>query len=300
MKQALRNSYVLMTGTEDDARLSISDDLFGPSTKLFLSKFIKPNMHVLEVGCGIGQMACWIAEQVSPQGKVIGLDLSQDSLDISIKRANSKGLSNIDFIRSNVDKLPSDIGLFDIVFCRFLLIHLRDPLLALSNMSSKLKPGGILCCEEPSTGTHYCTPPFEPFQKADALTQALGRTNGVNYALGDSIKLLLDTLRGPNEEDLQIEFSQIEITNLQHRSIYALSFDQISSKIIDAQLATKHEVAEISSSLWKLANEGKDGNPLKHRIFSFKRAQASLLFKASIPEIKEHIRIHSNTIGSPQ
>ena len=39
----------------------------------------------------------------------------------------------------------------DLAFCRFLLLHVGDPALALSSMAAALKPGGWLVVQEPIT-----------------------------------------------------------------------------------------------------------------------------------------------------
>jgi tRNA (mo5U34)-methyltransferase len=46
------------------------------------------------------------------------------------------------------DALPADLGQFDLVFCGSVLMHLRDPLLALSRMASLTAPGGLLISAE--------------------------------------------------------------------------------------------------------------------------------------------------------
>lgn len=271
--------YTLKTGIKDDQRLSISDEIFGPGTRDFLRPNLRPGMRVLEVGCGVGHIACFIAKEVGETGSLVAVDLSEESLKVARNRATEEGVNQrIQFIVSSAEDLQEVDGKFDLVFCRFLLIHLKNPEKALACMISKLKSGGILCCEEPETQTHYCVPPFEPFSLADELTRALGVKNSVNYDLGKNIESMFEKLKDENRGNVTCIYKQVEITNNNHRAIYALSFKQIGQKIIDSDLASKEEVERILTGLWELANETDSSK--KHRIFSFKRSQISFFLEA--------------------
>jgi tRNA (mo5U34)-methyltransferase len=46
------------------------------------------------------------------------------------------------------DARPEDMGMFDLIFCGSVLIHLRDQLLALERMAALTKPGGMLISAE--------------------------------------------------------------------------------------------------------------------------------------------------------
>jgi SAM-dependent methyltransferase len=58
--------------------------------------------------------------------------------------------SNVNFVKGDAHKLPFQDNSFDVVTCQTVLIHLKDPKMALSEMKRVVKKGGIVICSEPS------------------------------------------------------------------------------------------------------------------------------------------------------
>ncbi len=52
---------------------------------------------MVEVGSGSGNIACWVAEQVGPNGSVVGIDNSPGQIEQARKNAKKRGLENIEF-----------------------------------------------------------------------------------------------------------------------------------------------------------------------------------------------------------
>jgi tRNA (mo5U34)-methyltransferase len=71
------------------------------------------------------------------QRRGAGFRLAKDALGSSVERV----------VRSIYDARPEDLGRFDLVFCGFVLIHLRDQLLALERIAS-LCQGKFIFAEE--------------------------------------------------------------------------------------------------------------------------------------------------------
>src|SRR3989338_7269927 len=72
------------------------DQLYNPTTQEFLLKSgLRPGMTILDIGCGSGAMTCWMAEQVGPDGQVIGIENDANQLNAAQKRAADQGLENI-------------------------------------------------------------------------------------------------------------------------------------------------------------------------------------------------------------
>lgn len=97
-----------------------------------------PGDHILEVGCGTGQVTGWLAGIVGP-GCVTALDFSPAML----ARAQARGVP-AEFICRDVCADDLGTAAFDAVFCMHCFPHFRDQPAALANFARALKPGGRL------------------------------------------------------------------------------------------------------------------------------------------------------------
>ena len=61
--------------------------------KLF-GKYVRPNMTVVDLGCGLGFNTMGLAKLVENSGKVVSLDIQQEMLDGVMRRAKKMGLEN--------------------------------------------------------------------------------------------------------------------------------------------------------------------------------------------------------------
>ncbi|MHA1441439.1 MAG: class I SAM-dependent methyltransferase [Candidatus Heimdallarchaeota archaeon] len=76
----------------------------------FVSQFIKPDMKVLELGCGYGRVVKLLAEKAKT---VVGIDTSQESLDLAKGYLGTK--SNYELKNMNAEKLDFQNESFDLV-----------------------------------------------------------------------------------------------------------------------------------------------------------------------------------------
>src|SRR5262245_7486249 len=116
--------YVLATGEAADYRLRILHRLYGPGTRRLLRDAgVRPGLRVADVGCGVGMVTGLLAELVGPEGQVVGIDASGEQLRQARRRLSTGG-HNARFVEASA----TDTGLpresFDLVYCRFLLLHL--------------------------------------------------------------------------------------------------------------------------------------------------------------------------------
>jgi hypothetical protein len=69
VKNSSREEYMLATGDAAVARLRLLDEIFGPATREFPAAIgLRRGWRAADIGCGIGLVALWIAEQVGPNG----------------------------------------------------------------------------------------------------------------------------------------------------------------------------------------------------------------------------------------
>jgi ubiquinone/menaquinone biosynthesis C-methylase UbiE len=126
----LSPGHVASSPREVDAWKDIFRRNIGPSGK-----------RVLDVGVGTGFLSIMLAEMGH---HVVGVDLSEDMLEVARGKMKDKGLKFALEI-GDAENLPFDNGSFDAVVNRAVLWTLPDPKKALSEWKRVLKPKGKLC-----------------------------------------------------------------------------------------------------------------------------------------------------------
>lgn len=104
---------------------------------------IRPGMRVLDLASGVGDPSLTIARAVGPSGSVLGMDITAAMLDAAREFAREQGLANVEYrpIASETD-LGVEPASFDAATCRWGLMFMPDPVAALRQLWSALRPGG--------------------------------------------------------------------------------------------------------------------------------------------------------------
>jgi len=97
---------------------------------------------VLDAGCGTGIFSLIFARKGA--SSVIGIDISERSLEMAQKWANQFELQNTLFQQANMNQLPFPDASFDIVWAWGTIHHTADPFGSLAELTRVLKPGGLL------------------------------------------------------------------------------------------------------------------------------------------------------------
>jgi len=101
------------------------------------------NLTILDAGCGTGAKALALAA-ANPGAKIIGVDLSEKSIDLAYKRMEFHGVTGIDFYAMSLYDLPS-LGLrFDYINCDEVLYLLDSPSDGLTALAQVLQPHGVI------------------------------------------------------------------------------------------------------------------------------------------------------------
>jgi 2-polyprenyl-3-methyl-5-hydroxy-6-metoxy-1,4-benzoquinol methylase len=100
----------------------------------------------LEIGAGPGILTAIVAED-NPDVHITAVELSPDMVAIAQECIEEKGLQDrIRFVvgNANDEKIISEIGKFDLVYCTYTLHHWEDPERVISNLLKAVKDRGIL------------------------------------------------------------------------------------------------------------------------------------------------------------
>ncbi|MEA2479544.1 MAG: hypothetical protein QOJ07_1466 [Thermoleophilaceae bacterium] len=127
----------------------IAKGVFGPGmddekriARLLLA--LSPGDGVLDVGCGTGNFTRDFARSVGPDGRVVGLDVSQTMLARAVRDTDAAGLDQVAYVRGDAADAPFLDASFDAVCCFAALNLFANPYAALDSFTRVLTPGGRL------------------------------------------------------------------------------------------------------------------------------------------------------------
>ena len=250
-EQNSKGNYVLATGPAAANRLRILHNTYGPGTRrVLLQAGIKPGMRVADLGCGTGMITQLLAELVGPTGEVVGVDYSTAQV-VQARELLPVQVTNVRFVAASA----TDTGLaresFDVVYCRFLLIHLKEPEAALREMHDLLKPGGILVCEDGDLTSAASEPPSR-LQEFSNLFGALGPKWGVDYTLG---RRLFQMVIAADFAQPEITFNQPVLAQGENKQLLELSVAEAGPSFVQAGLLTNEELVATVAEMRRLTED---------------------------------------------
>jgi ubiquinone/menaquinone biosynthesis C-methylase UbiE len=159
------HDYPLGYSEREARRLAEQGALFEDLTRGMLRRAgLQHGMHVLDIGCGVGDVSLLAARMVGPEGQVLGIDRAASSVETARQRARSLGITNVRFEEADVTRFDSDQQ-FDAIVGRLVLLYLREPVEVLHRLSRKLVPGGIVALQEIDMPQAAQWPPSELFMQ---------------------------------------------------------------------------------------------------------------------------------------
>jgi len=102
---------------------------------------LRHDEHVLDVGCGTGNLTAAILRQLSEAGRIIAVDISSRMIEIAQTKIKD---SRIQWICDSVECMTTYENVFDRVICYSVWPHLINSGIVVRLIQSMLKPGGEL------------------------------------------------------------------------------------------------------------------------------------------------------------
>lgn len=131
----------------------------------------------LDVGAGSGTVSRWLAKRVGETGMVVACD--RDTRFLDMQPTSQVQVKNVDITDNDVT-----MPMFDLVYARFVLAHLRQRDALVGRLASWVRPGGVLVLvDSADLGTPTST--YQPYrQTMQALWRFLAHAIGTDINFG--------------------------------------------------------------------------------------------------------------------
>ncbi len=165
--------------------------------------------NVLDVACGPGLVACAFARESQ---LVTGIDLTPRMLELAQEQQRKQALSNMLWLRGDVDQLPFANESFSLVITRYSFHHFANPEKVLREMMRVCQPGGKILIADVALPAEKCVA-YDRLEKlrdpshVHALSfedwERLFRLTGLTYALHAKYEVEVEL-----EEQLEASFPE--------------------------------------------------------------------------------------------
>jgi SAM-dependent methyltransferase len=103
---------------------------------------LEPGQIVLDLGSGGGIDVLLSARRVGPPGKVYGLDMTDEMLDLARENQRNAGVDNVEFLKGDIQSIPLPDASVDVVISNCVINLAPDKSQVLAEAFRVLKPGG--------------------------------------------------------------------------------------------------------------------------------------------------------------
>jgi SAM-dependent methyltransferase len=182
---------------------------------------------------------------------VVGIDLDEVKLGLARDEAAALGLANVSFRQAEIGACNFDAE-FDVIYSRFLLTHLPDPVAAIARMRTWLKPGGFLIVEDIDFTGHFCHPESPALRRyVDLYRQAVQRRGGDPH-IGPRVPgLLVDA----GFDGVAMHVAQPAGISGEVKLLNAVTMENIADSVVADGLASAAEVGRIIDELYDFGRD---------------------------------------------
>ncbi len=103
---------------------------------------LRPGETVLDLGSGGGIDVFLAAKRVGPSGRAIGIDMTDEMLELARANAAEAGATNVEFRKGTIEALPLPDDSVDVVISNCVINLAADKAAVLSEIARVLRPGG--------------------------------------------------------------------------------------------------------------------------------------------------------------
>ena len=138
---------------------------------------------VLDLGSGAGADVLISAKRVGPTGKAIGLDMTDEMLNLARANAAAAGIQNVEFVKGYIEQLPLPDASVDIVISNCVINLSADKPKVIAEAARVLRPGGRLAVSTSSPTPTWTSRPAPTWPPGRAASPARSATTSSSRRL---------------------------------------------------------------------------------------------------------------------
>jgi arsenite methyltransferase len=123
-------------------RIYTTPDVIEQRQTILRALALQPGEHAIDIGSGPGLLACEMAVAVGTNGRICGVDVSENMLALARARRPPAGSGPIEYQEAGARTLPYADASFDVAVCTQVYEYVDDVPAALLELGRVLRPGG--------------------------------------------------------------------------------------------------------------------------------------------------------------
>ncbi len=248
------NEYIISGGESGKTRLNLLAEVLRPYTRSLLqTQGLKAGDTFLDMGCGGGHVSIMASELVGTDGQVTGVDFDAEIIRLAEKDVQELGINKISFKALSAYDIDY-IEKFDFAYARFLLSHLKEPLVLLRKMADALKQGGKIVIEDIQFSGHFSHPKNQVFDDYVAYFTKAAQNNGQNPEIGSALFSLLHEV---GLDNIGFDMINPSFNTGPGKWMAHITLDRIKPTLIAQGLATEQQADEMLRDLEAFTHDPK-------------------------------------------
>jgi ubiquinone/menaquinone biosynthesis C-methylase UbiE len=261
--------YVIRGGERGYERLQLLARERWPGTAALLGRAgVAAGMRTVDLGCGGGNVTIEIARLIAP-AIATGIDMDEVKLALAREAATTAGIANVEFRAMNLHDWHESAA-YDVVYTRFVLQHLSQPVQMLRQMWEAVRPGGVVIAEDADFDGWVCYPPSSGLDFFTRSYAEVIRRSGGDHSMARKLYAYFIEA-GIGRPEVQV--NQPVYVDGEGKTLPQTTLEATADLIVAESIASREEVEGALRDLERLA-EDEETLLLGPRIFQLWRRRA--------------------------